>query len=283
MDKRLRTLIDSGHLPHAIVIDGGTYEERLSLARILSSAVICESPAEKPCGSCITCKKVDASSHPDVITVLPEDGKKNLSIKTIREMREDAFLMPNESDRKVYIIAKGEAMQDEAQNALLKILEEPPKSVMFIILCTSRSVLLGTVLSRVAVFSLNDDTDTGAEIYNDALTFARSICSALTKHDEFALLQATSYLEKNYEVLPIALDCLELIFRDALVISSGGKALIGPAPHESNALAAAYDSNKLIKLQGAASDIVRAINIYSNKNLTITRLASLLASAGGNT
>lgn len=283
MDKRLRTLIDSGHLPHAIVIDGSTYEERLSLAHTLSSAVICESANEKPCGSCVACKKVKALSHPDVITVLPEDGKKTLSVKIIRGVREDAFLMPNEADRKVYIIAKGETMQDEAQNALLKILEEPPKNVMFIILCPSHSVLLGTVLSRVAVFSLNDDADTSAETYNDALTFACSVCEALTKHDEFALLQATSYLEKNYEVLPIALDCFELILRDALVISSGGKNLIGPAPREANALAAAYGSDKLLKLQKAASDIVRAVDIYSNKNLTITRLVSLLASAGGNT
>ncbi len=283
MDKRLRTLIDSGHLPHAIVIDGSTYEERLSLAYTLSSAVICESPSGRPCGKCAACKKVQALSHPDIITVFPEDSKKTLSVKIIRGVREDAFLMPNEADRKVYIIAKGEAMQDEAQNALLKILEEPPKNVMFIILCTSHSVLLGTVLSRVAVFSLNDDTDTGAETYNDALNLACSVCEALTKHDEFALLQATSYLEKNYETLPVALDCFELILRDALIISSGSTNLIGPAPQQATSLAAAYESDKLLKLQKAASDIARAVSIYSNKNLTMTRLVSLLWGAGGNT
>lgn len=288
MNKRLRTLIDSGHLPHAVVIDGSTYEERLSLAYSLASAVICESSVQKPCGNCTACKKVKALSHPDVITVLPEEGKKNLSVKIVRNMREDAFLMPNEADRKVYIIAKGEAMQDEAQNALLKILEEPPKNVMFIILCPSHSVLLATVLSRVAVFSLNDepsavDGAADAEAYDDVLKFTCGLCDALTAHDEFALLRATSSLEKNYEMLPNALDCFELILRDALVISSKGTSMIGPAPKQSSALAAAYDSEKLFKLQKATSDIVRAVDIHSNKNLTMTRLVSLLASAGGNT
>lgn len=283
MDNRLRTLIDSGHLPHAVVIDGGTYEERLSLAHTIAAAVICESQAQKPCENCVACKKIQALSHPDVITVLPEDGKKTLSVKIIREVREDAFLMPNEAEKKVYIIAKGEAMQDEAQNALLKILEEPPHSVMFIILCTTHSVLLGTVLSRVAVFGLGDDADLTADTQNEAFEFICTFCEALARHDEFAMIQATSFLEKNYDALPIALDYLELILRDALVISTGGKTLIGPSPKHANALAAAYDSEKLLKLQKAATDIARAIDIYSNKNLTITRLVSLLASAGGNT
>ncbi len=283
MDNRLRTLIDSRHLPHAVVIDGSTYEERLSLARTLASSVICESPEQRPCGNCVACKKVLAQSHPDIITILPEDGKKTLSVKIIREMREDAFLMPNEAEKKVYIIAKGEAMQDEAQNALLKILEEPPRSVMFIILCTTHSVLLNTVLSRVAVFSLGDETILTDDTYNEALSFICTFCDALAKRDEFAMIQATSFLEKNYDAFPVALDCLELILRDALVISSGGQTLIGPSPKHANSLAAAYDSENLLKLQKAATDIARAINIYSNKNLTITRLASLLASAGGNT
>ncbi len=283
MDKKLRTLIDGNRIPHALVIDGGTYEERLSAAYTVSSAAICESLTDKPCGQCVACKKVHAACHPDVITVLPEDKKKTTGVDVIRDMRDDAYLMPNEASKKVYIIAKGDTMQEHSQNALLKILEEPPKNVLFIILCRSRSVLLGTVLSRVAVFGLNDDLNTGTDEYSDALELAHSICEALTKHDEFALLKATSSLEKNYDLLPNALDCFELILRDALVISSGSRALIGPNHTQAENLAAAYDSDKLLKLQKAAAGIVRAIDIYSNKNLTMTRLVSLLTSAGGNT
>ncbi len=283
MDKRLRTLIDGDRIPHALVIDGGTYEERLCAAYEIASAVICEVPSGKPCGICAACKKVKSTCHPDVITVLPEDKKKTMGVDIIRDMRDDAYLMPNEANKKVYIIAKGETMQEHGQNALLKILEEPPKSVVFIILCPSRSILLGTVLSRVAVFSLSEDADTNAEQYNDALSLACAISEALTKHDEFALLSATSCLEKNYDMLPLALDCFELILRDALVLSSDSAALIGPAPQQAKALASAYGSDNLLKLQKAAADIVRAVDIYSNKNLTMTRLVSLLTGAGGNT
>lgn len=281
MDKRLRALIDSGHIPHALVIDGGTYEERLAAAGTLASALICEAPSEKPCGQCSACKKVGAACHPDVITVLPEDKKKTMAVDIIRDMRDDAYLMPNEASKKVYVIAKGETMQDYAQNALLKILEEPPRNVVFIILCTTRSVLLGTVLSRVAVFGLSEDAEVPmqSEEYNDALELACNVCEALTKRDQFAMLAATSDLEKNYDILPTALDCLELILRDALVVNSGGTDLIGPAHEQAKVLAAAYDKDKLFKIQEAASDIVRALGIYSNKNLTITRLTSLLTNA----
>lgn len=283
MNKRLRTLIGNGHIPHAIVIDGGTYDERLALAYTLSSALICESDGTKPCGNCLICKKVQSRIHPDVITVLPEDGKKNLSVKTVRAMRENAFIVPNEAEKKIYIIAKSETMQEEAQNALLKILEEPPKNVMFILLCPTHSFLLDTVLSRVAVFTLDDDQGTTGTADENTLQFVSSLCEALVKHDEAALLKATAYLEKNYEILPDALDCFELIIRDALAISLGSTETVGPAIQLSRELASAYGNNKLLKLQEASSKIVQAIDIYSNKNLTITRLASLLASAGGNT
>ncbi|MBQ1896132.1 MAG: DNA polymerase III subunit delta', partial [Clostridia bacterium] len=115
MISKLQTLVDAGRVPHALVIDGGTFESRLYCAKELAAALLKED------------KKVMADIHPDVITVLPEEKKKTLSVDVIRKMREDAYIIPNENERKVYIIGRAELMLDYAQNALLKILEEPPK------------------------------------------------------------------------------------------------------------------------------------------------------------
>lgn len=264
MLEKLQVLLDSGRVPHALVIDGGTYEDRLSEARALAAALIKDTD------------KVMADIHPDVITILPEEKKKTISVDIIRKMREDAYIIPNENEHKIYIIAKAELMQDYAQNALLKILEEPPKYATFILLCSTRSVLLNTVLSRVALFSLSDDdTLESSDNFNECLDISKNIASALAKKDDFEILSVTSYFDKNFDNLPLTLDCLQGIIRDALALQNDGPT-ITQATKEAEALSKSLTATELFKIQDGIIDIGKAINIYSNKNLTLTRLVSKL-------
>lgn len=99
-------------------------------------------------------KKALKSQHPDVIFVTADEGKQAIAVKTIREMRLDAFITPTEALKKVYII-DGE-MRDDAQNALLTILEQPPSFSIFIILATTKEQLLPTVLSRCSIYQMED-------------------------------------------------------------------------------------------------------------------------------
>ena len=266
MITRLKTLLDAGRCPHALVIDGGTYESRLLCARELAASLLGETD------------KVMNDIHPDVITVLPEEKKKTLSIEIIRKMRDDAYVIPNESERKVYIIAKAELMLDAAQNALLKILEEPPQYATFILLCDTHSVLLGTVLSRVALFSLGEDAETeNSDAYTEYLDLAKALANGIASGDRFKLLDAVSaFNDKNFDKLAPTLDCLSAIVRDALIISAGGNDLIGGAPDISRELAHALSTERIISVQEGISEIGKAINIYANKNLTLTRLVSKL-------
>ena len=174
MTDKLLTLINAGRVPHALVIDGGTYESRLACAKEVAAALLGES------------QKVMADIHPDVITVLPEEKKKTLSVELIRKMRDDVYVIPNENERKVYIIGKAELMQDYAQNALLKILEEPPRYATFILLCDTHSALLGTVLSRVAVFTLDEEKSDGTdETYETCLSLAKDLAAKTAARDGF--------------------------------------------------------------------------------------------------
>lgn len=277
MDNKLRTLVESNHVPHALVIDSGTYEDRLAYAKELAAAIICDSAEARPCYHCTACKKIMADCHPDVSIILPEDKKKTLSVDIIRKMSEDAYLLSNEAAEKIYIIAKGEAMQDYAQNALLKILEEPPRNVYFIILCTTKAVLLPTVLSRTAVFEVTEKSSTDENDFSqESIEIVDSILRALVKKNEFSMLVATSHMEKSYDLLPEVLEYMQFVLRDSLILQTGAASIIGPSREKADALAKAFSPTELLNIEDAIKNIVRAINIYSNKNLTITRFTSLL-------
>lgn len=273
MKDKLLGMVAQNRLPHALVLESGTAEERMTLARELAKALVCESAD--------ACRKADSGNHPDILLVGPENGRKTISVETVRNMRDSAYILPNESDRKVYIIDPADTMQDYAQNALLKILEEPPRYATFFLLCSSKASLLPTVLSRTAVFSLTPvvGADQDSDQVSEARVLSADIGKALLSGSEKELLAAVSVFEKKYELLPLVLEQLGLLFRDALVVSAGGSQLISGAGKVPEALAGRYDRTQLLSMEEAVEDISTALTLHANKNLTLSRLVSRLAGA----
>lgn len=146
-------LIADSHLPHAIIIDGDEGTGRHTLAEFLAVAAMCSGDT-KPCGECKNCRLCLTHNHPDIILVAPEEKKKSLSAAQVRKIRSDSFVKPHYGGMKVFIIDKADMLSDVSQNALLKIIEEPPQSIMFILICESANRLLDTVLSRCVTFTL---------------------------------------------------------------------------------------------------------------------------------
>lgn len=286
LERQLSALVDSNRVPHAIVMDGGSREARVNLADEIAKAVLCTGRGEAPCGQCLACKKAEGHIHPDVSYIRPEEKKKTVSVEVIRNMRQDAFIVPNEGNGKIYIIEQAELLPVYAQNALLKILEEPPSYAYFILCCESKAVLLDTVLSRVAVFSLNTDHrgDMEASTAEEVKAQASKLAKALASKSELNLLRETAYFEKHYDILPAVAEQLGLIVRDAMVYheTKGISALSGQ-PQESELLAKTFDSAALGRLADALHDLVKATAMYANKNLTITRFGSLFMTAIGGT
>lgn len=148
---RLSAAGDRGGLSHCYILEGPAGSGKKTLARLLAAAMECDS-SEKPCGTCPACHKSLKSGHPDIITV--DSDTATIPIRLIRDMQADAYVRPNEGRRKVYLIPRAQDMQGPAQNALLKLLEEPPDYCAFILMTDNAEKLLSTVRSRAVVLTL---------------------------------------------------------------------------------------------------------------------------------
>ncbi len=136
-------------LAHAYIISGPTGSGRHTLARLLAAAMVCTSDSGgRPCGKCSPCKKIIAGIHPDFEIISgPEEGKP-ITVDQIRALRSDAYIRPNEGDRKIYLLEGADQMNASAQNAMLKLLEEGPGYAVFLLLAENGGGLLQTVRSR---------------------------------------------------------------------------------------------------------------------------------------
>ena len=144
LKENLALSVGRGRISHFYLISGPAGSGKHTLARLLSAAILCQN-ANKPCLTCNACRKVMGNAHPDCITV--EDPEhKNVAVKIVRDARADMYVLPNESDRKIYIFPQ--ELGIEGQNTLLKILEEPPEYGVFILLSDNPEKLLPTVRSR---------------------------------------------------------------------------------------------------------------------------------------
>ena len=140
---------DSGRVCHAYLIEGAVGSGRKTVAMHMAQSFLCTAEQGRPCGECLACRKVAKGIHPDVQILLPEKDKKTLSVDQVRQLRERAFVVPNEGRHRITLIPDAQQMTVQAQNALLKLLEEPPSFSVFILTAESRSQLLETICSRL--------------------------------------------------------------------------------------------------------------------------------------
>ena len=157
--EKLLSEIASGKLSHAYLIEGGEGCGKTYFARFAAAAVLCTGD-KPPCGKCPSCVKALAGSHPDLFYFSP-DKKASMGVETVRDIKKSLFFMPNDGDRKVYIIDDAQKMTVQAQNALLRFMEEPAASVLFFIVADKKESLLPTVVSRTRIISLapSDNAD----------------------------------------------------------------------------------------------------------------------------
>lgn len=141
---RLRAAAGRGALPHALIFSGSG--DRVAAARYTAAAMECTAQ-HKPCLTCPACRKVVQDIHPDVSFVRDAEHKE-LSVDTVRAMRADAFIRPNEGARKVYIFEDCTILTEKDQNVLLKLVEEGPAYAAFFFCAENPAVLLQTIRSR---------------------------------------------------------------------------------------------------------------------------------------
>ena len=150
LKENLTVSLGRGRVSHFYLISGPAGSGKKTLARLLAAAILCKGH-DRPCGVCSPCRKAMKDEHPDFITVTDPEHK-NVAVKIVRQIRDDVFIRPNESEHKIYLFAQDLGL--EGQNALLKILEEPPKYGVFILLTDNPEKLLPTVRSRCTELAL---------------------------------------------------------------------------------------------------------------------------------
>lgn len=312
---RLSKLMESGRFPHALIIEGEEGIGKKTLAKDIACALVCRGN-DKPCGECSQCKKAIAAIHPDISEYIPAGTANSFHVDTVRNIINDAYVQPNEADYKIYILANAHCMNQNAQNALLKILEEPPKYVVFILTTNSKSALLSTVLSRSVCVSLegvdieraanyitshceNVDYNTAkktVETFNgnigkaiDSLQDSKTselvdvcnkICKALATSNEYEMMTLCSVFQKDRQGVVFACDLLKSIFRDALFAWESSEHISGQ--EESAALLkSSLSRQSLIKLINTCDELKSTALSNANNALLITKFCYSLNRAIG--
>lgn len=276
----ISSAFDSGRLPHAIILEGANENTRLSFAETLAKALVC-SESEKslrPCRKCQNCMKAESHSHVDIKKVEGTNKSKTVSVEDIRKVRSDAYVVPNEAERKVYIITAAHRMNETAMNAFLKVLEEPPSYVNFILECEDKAMLLETVKSRCATFRMGDLTDdsTTKKKLEKAYESASLIGKAILSDSEIEMMKTLGAFEKDKDLLKLSLEEVILILRDSLALKSGAENLMSQNEDTARLLAGGMTSEKIMKAMSVVSDAVSGIEHYANHNLLLARLSSRL-------
>lgn len=153
LKQNISNSVNAGKTAHFYLISGPRGSGKHTLATLLAAALQCEGD-QKPCCSCPACRKVLSGTHPDYITIDDEE-KKFVPVELVRSAREDMFLRPNEGKKKIYLFPRAQDMLPPSQNALLKILEEPPGYGVFLLLTDNPEKLLPTIRSRCMELKLS--------------------------------------------------------------------------------------------------------------------------------
>ena len=256
--QRLREAAARGTLSHALIFSGPG--ERTAAARYAAAAMECTAGGERPCLACPDCRKVIRDIHPDVVFVRDEEHAE-ISVDVVRRARADAFILPNEGARKIYIFEDCSLLTEKDQNVLLKTVEEGPAYAAFFFCTENAAALLQTIRSRcVEVKTAPVQQGEGAGL-PQAIELARVIAAGS------AARRAAFFVSLERE--KIKRDALGALFEQTrLLFSAALLSLYGEAPAENEREIAALISKSLTKPQILGTiDLLRAYRSHCTYNV----------------
>lgn len=157
--EHLQNAIAAGKISHAYILNGEKSSGKEFIARVFAMALQCEAGGTNPCQECHSCRQALSDNQPDIIHVTHEKPN-TISVDDIRtQINNDVAIKPYSSRYKIYILNEAEKMTTQAQNAILKTLEEPPEYAVIMLLTTNVNALLPTILSRCVVLNMKPVAD----------------------------------------------------------------------------------------------------------------------------
>jgi DNA polymerase-3 subunit delta' len=300
---RLSAGLSAGKLSHSYLLCGPEGAGKRTLARIMAAAMQCLSAGDVPCGTCAQCRKVFSGNHPDVIFV-DDDEKKIVPVELVRKAKEDLYIRPNEGKKKIYIFPRANDLNASGQNALLKVMEEPPTYGVFILLSTRGEALLPTIRSRCTELTLSpveertatgwlreqfpqESTDAlrtawrksggflgkakeavgeGSDLSAETIALATAVADGNVLSAILTLNKMEKY--KREQMLPI-LQQMQLVVAEAMTVKAGVPATGAQAKH----LATQLTASRLRELY----DLFGEAAVASNANVNTGHICGFLA------
>ena len=196
----LKTQLNTGKMSHAYLFTGSRGTGKTSCAKILAKAVNCLDPRDgNPCNCCEACKAIDSGACMDVLEI---DAASNNGVDNVRDLRDDAIYTPSQVKMRVYIIDEVHMLSISAFNALLKIIEEPPEHLLFILATTELHKVPATILSRCQRFSFRriSQEDIAARLqyvaYQENIDLDDSAARVLARMADGGMRDALSLLDQ---------------------------------------------------------------------------------------
>lgn len=308
------SLFENNKISHAIMIEGAKGLGKRTFANIIAQTLVCANPnGGFACNQCLNCKKAEKEIHPDIIYPEKSGVLQGYSITTVRKIREDTYIIPNEASRKVYIFTDIDNMSIPAQNALLKILEEPPKNVVFILTCISIASILPTIRSRTQNFLLkpvstndiinylhtnyseyykengvekikqiaeasNGNIGTAVDFlvssdFEELIDITNKLARSIVNRKEFELLSLTAKISENRQIFNFILGSLKSFLRNSLIYSCSSENL---SSH--NEMIINLSENLSTKQILNLIDIINKSKEYLDKNVNLLILSSYFCS-----
>ncbi len=276
--------------------------------------VLCEQKAQAPCGECRSCKLVRSRAHPDV-TYAAHSGKRGgFSVDTVREIRAEAAILPNSGDMRIFVFEDADGMSVQAQNALLKSVEEPPAHACFVFTAQVPGVLLPTLLSRMtakAVFPAprgecikalirldfpEDAAQAAAARFDgnigrciayltdpavrEATDRTAELTDALAEQNEYRLLRLLTAAAADRDQLRKTLELLDLQIRDAALMTLDGDAsCMGCDRQSAERLSGTLTPRRTARMHGAITEAFADLEGNVGAVLTVTALCAALVNA----
>lgn len=310
----IASMVRNQKVVNSLFIYGEKGLGKKTMAKYIAASIICEEQTGKACHACRTCRMVFNDVHPDVITMVPEGNNKNFLIDQLRDsLITDAPIAPSEAVKKVYILPDMDATLTAAQNALLKLVEEPPDNCVIIFTGSSRASLIPTILSRViplGIQKLSDnsireilkekgygeiDIESAINTFNgnigkcigflenengicDIITTTKAITDAIILADEYLITKEIFELSNQKQMALSVFDYLLEVIRDASVyhISKDEKLLTSVYKDGAIKLSETMTKKKTLRIYDAITNASSKILANGNLNLNLTALSSNL-------
>lgn len=156
----IHSAVEEGRVSHAYILNGERGSGKKMLANLFAMTLLCEKQGPDPCNACHSCHQAESGNHPDIIRVTHEKPN-TISVDDIRrQVNGDIQIKPYQGPYKIYMISEAELMTVQAQNALLKTIEEPPQYAVIFLLTENAEMLLPTITSRCVMLKLRNIKDT---------------------------------------------------------------------------------------------------------------------------